>query len=109
VVWLVGLLAGAALFHVLGAARPRRVAAGGWLAVRAVAGLVVAALVVWALQSADSGVGAPAGLSWLIVLLIVVGLGMWLLLELTTFGRGLKATGSNAEAARLAGIRTKRH
>jgi ribose/xylose/arabinose/galactoside ABC-type transport system permease subunit len=47
--------------------------------------------------------------SWMIALLLVVGLAIWLLLQYTTFGRYLKATGSNREAARLAGVKTRRH
>ncbi|WP_433503021.1 ABC transporter permease [Pseudonocardia halophobica] len=108
VVVVVGLLAGAATVHGLAAVRPRRVPAGAWHAFRGAAGVLVAALVVWGLLAAGSS-ATSGGLSWLIVLLVGVALVMWLLLELTTFGRGLKATGSNAEAARLAGIRTRRH
>ncbi|WP_181781467.1 ABC transporter permease [Pseudonocardia pini] len=106
---LVGLLAGAAVVHTLAGMRPRRVPPRVWTAVRGVGGLAVTALLVVALLAAASGDGVSGGLSWLVVLLVGVASVLWLLLELTTFGRGLKATGANPEAARLAGIGTRRH
>jgi ribose/xylose/arabinose/galactoside ABC-type transport system permease subunit len=43
--------------------------------------------------------------SWTIALLFVVGLVIWGLLQFTTYGRYLHATGANPEAARLAGVK----
>jgi ribose/xylose/arabinose/galactoside ABC-type transport system permease subunit len=43
--------------------------------------------------------------SWTIALLLVVGLVVWALLQFTTYGRYLHATGANPEAARLAGVK----
>jgi ribose/xylose/arabinose/galactoside ABC-type transport system permease subunit len=48
--------------------------------------------------------GWVSGVSWTIGLLLVIALVAWVLLGHTTFGRYLHATGSNAEAARLAGV-----
>jgi ribose transport system permease protein len=45
-------------------------------------------------------------LIWIFVLVVVAG---WFLLNRTTFGRRTVAVGGNLEAARLAGIRVKRH
>lgn len=50
------------------------------------------------------GKGAIAGVPVPVVLFIVVFLIMWFVLEKTTFGRRLYATGSNAAAAKLAGV-----
>lgn len=49
--------------------------------------------------------GMPT-LVWIFILVSVVG---WILLNLTTFGRRTIAVGGNPEAARLAGIKVKRH
>jgi ribose/xylose/arabinose/galactoside ABC-type transport system permease subunit len=46
--------------------------------------------------------------SWLIFLLLLIGLVMWVLLQYTTFGRHLYAIGSNRDAARLAGVKVQR-
>ncbi|MBS1862105.1 MAG: ABC transporter permease [Actinobacteria bacterium] len=43
-------------------------------------------------------------ISWTIGVLLIVALAVWLLLDYTTFGRYLRATGSNAQAATLAGV-----
>lgn len=43
--------------------------------------------------------------SWTIALLLVVALVVWALLQFTTYGRYLHATGANPEAARLAGVK----
>jgi ribose/xylose/arabinose/galactoside ABC-type transport system permease subunit len=47
-------------------------------------------------------------ISWLIAVLFLVAAVLWVLLNQTTYGRNLKATGSNPEAARLAGVHTHR-
>jgi ribose/xylose/arabinose/galactoside ABC-type transport system permease subunit len=46
--------------------------------------------------------------SWLIAVLLLVAAVLWVLLNQTPYGRNVKATGSNPEAARLAGVRTHR-
>lgn len=53
----------------------------------------------------DSLLGIPT-LVWIFVIVSVLG---WVLLNLTTFGRRTIAVGGNPEAARLAGIKVKRH
>ena len=53
----------------------------------------------------DDFLGIPM-LVWIFVVVAVVG---WVLLNRTTFGRRTIAVGGNPEAARLAGIKVKRH
>ena len=50
-----------------------------------------------------------AGISVLVWIFAVVALAGWVLLNRTTFGRRTIAIGGNPEAARLAGIKVKRH
>ena len=53
--------------------------------------------------------GSPLGISWLVWFALIVAVIGWLLLNRTTFGRRTVAIGGNEEAARLAGIKVKRH
>jgi ribose transport system permease protein len=53
--------------------------------------------------------GSPLGVSWLVWCAVIVAVVGWLLLNRTTFGRRTVAIGGNEEAARLAGIKVKRH
>jgi ribose transport system permease protein len=55
------------------------------------------------------GNGAVAGVPWLIVIGFAVAIVAGLILAYTRFGRYTYAIGSNAEAARRAGINTDRH
>jgi ribose transport system permease protein len=48
------------------------------------------------------------GVPLIVVYLLVIAAAVWFVLEQTPLGRGLYATGGNAEAARLAGVRTER-
>lgn len=50
--------------------------------------------------------GAPAGIPIVFILLIVVALLTWYVLEHTSLGRRMTATGAGADAARLAGTNT---
>lgn len=43
-------------------------------------------------------------MTWLVALLVAVAAVLWLLMNRTTFGRHLYATGANSNAARLAGV-----
>jgi ribose transport system permease protein len=52
---------------------------------------------------------APLGLPMLVWIFVLVSVGGWILLNRTTFGRRTIAVGGNPEAARLAGIKVKRH
>ena len=54
------------------------------------------------------GNGAVAGIPTPVVVMVVVYVVFWFLLERTRFGRHVYAVGGNIEAARLAGINTKR-
>jgi ribose transport system permease protein len=49
------------------------------------------------------------GVDMLIWIFVLVAVGGWVLLNRTTFGRRTVAIGGNREAARLAGIKVKRH
>lgn len=53
--------------------------------------------------------GGILGIPWLIWIFVLVAVAGWFLLNRTTFGRRTVAIGGNFEAARLAGIRVKRH
>ena len=52
---------------------------------------------------------SPIGVPMLVWLFAVVAAAGWILLNRTTFGRRTIAVGGNPEAARLAGIKVKRH
>lgn len=49
------------------------------------------------------------GIPWLIWIFLIVAVVGWFLLARTTFGRRTVAIGGNFEAARLAGLKVKRH
>jgi ribose transport system permease protein len=55
------------------------------------------------------GVGRVAGVPWLVIVALVVALIGGLVLAFTRYGRRTYAIGSNAEAARRAGINVHRH
>jgi len=50
--------------------------------------------------------GQLLGLTYPVWILLVLGTGVWYVLERTPMGRRIYATGGNASAARLAGVRT---
>lgn len=54
---------------------------------------------------AQLGTGSVAGITYPVVALILVSLAVWYVLERTPLGRRIYATGGNADAARLAGVR----
>ena len=56
-------------------------------------------------QTGDPLIGIPKA-AWIVVVFIVF---FWFLMKYTTFGRLLIATGSNTDAARLAGINVKKY
>jgi ribose/xylose/arabinose/galactoside ABC-type transport system permease subunit len=95
-------LAGAAVmgFLALRRMRPQEMDQRRW-DVSAAVGIAVVAVVLFALGLA-SWVNA---VSWTVGVLLIVGLLLWLLLDHTTFGRYLRATGSNPVAASLSGIK----
>jgi ribose transport system permease protein len=53
--------------------------------------------------------GSVLGVPVLVIIFALVAIAGWILLNRTTFGRRTLAVGGNAEAARLAGIKVKRH
>jgi ribose/xylose/arabinose/galactoside ABC-type transport system permease subunit len=67
-------------------------------------GLGVLALTVLLLAVTGVLSDVTAQLSWTIAVVLAISTFMWLLLHHTAFGRRLFATGSNATAARLAGV-----
>ena len=99
IIWLglaaVALWAWTALRRRQPQGRPPRV----WDAISA--GIVAVVVVIALLLGIESWVN---GVSWTIGLLLAIALVVWVLLGHTTYGRFLHATGSNAEAARLAGV-----
>lgn len=100
--WLIALaVAGAALGAVvaLERRRPRGMGDRPWLLARLV-GVAVVCLVLVATGVLDR----TREISVCVAFLLVVTLALWVLIQMTTFGRYLKATGSNREAAALAGV-----
>ena len=57
----------------------------------------------------DVFTGDLLGIPMLVWIFVVVAVAGWILLNRTTFGRRTFAVGGNPEAARLAGIKVKRH
>jgi ribose/xylose/arabinose/galactoside ABC-type transport system permease subunit len=100
VIWIGLALLAAWAFLALRRHPPRRLSGRAWEGLSA---LIVLALVLIALfvVKIDSWVSS---VSWTIGVLLIIGLAIWVLLGHTTFGRYLHATGSNPEAARLAGV-----
>lgn len=95
-------VAGVALagFLALRRRRPADRSPRTWDAISALVTLLVLGLAVGVL-GVDGWIETT---SWTIGILLVVGLLVWVLFTRTTYGRYLHATGSNPEAARLAGV-----
>jgi ribose/xylose/arabinose/galactoside ABC-type transport system permease subunit len=98
-IWIGLVVAAAFCFLSLRRRRPERVSPRQWDAIT-IAGLVVVAAVLLIL-GLSSWVHA---VSWTIAVLAIAALLLWLLLDFTTYGRYLRAVGSNAAAASLAGV-----
>jgi ribose/xylose/arabinose/galactoside ABC-type transport system permease subunit len=75
---------------------------------RAVLGARIGVVVLLAILAIVFGRSWVRAVSWLIFALLCVATILWAVMRYTTFGRSLRATGSNAVAARLAGVRTQR-
>jgi ribose/xylose/arabinose/galactoside ABC-type transport system permease subunit len=71
-----------------------------WLAIVAAGVIVVAAILVGPIDIGK----AVESVSWTMALLFALAVGLWVLLEYTTYGRYLRAIGSSPTAARLARI-----
>jgi ribose/xylose/arabinose/galactoside ABC-type transport system permease subunit len=79
--------------------RPHGMSGRSWLLVRLVGiGVACLALLAAGVLERTREISVCAGF------LLVVTLALWVLIQMTTFGRYLKATGSNREAAALAGV-----
>lgn len=89
-----------ALFLAVRRARPAAQAPRTWDVICGVITLAAVALAV-GVVGMDGWIETT---SWTIGILLVVGLLVWVLFTRTTYGRYLHATGSNPEAARLAGV-----
>jgi ribose/xylose/arabinose/galactoside ABC-type transport system permease subunit len=100
IIWVGLALVAVWAFTALRRRRPEGSAPRTWDAISAGVVAAVAALALLVVKI-DSWVSA---VSWTIGVLLVIALIIWVLLGHTTFGRYLHATGSNPEAARLAGV-----
>ena len=99
ILWIALAFVAAWAFMALRRVRPAGRSERSWDAIAAaIVGVVAALLFVFGLD------GWVSNVSWTIGLLLFVALVIWVLLGFTTFGRYLHASGSNAEAARLAGV-----
>lgn len=105
--WIIGLgvvLSLITMFMSMGRLRPASLSRSAWIGARLAIVIVFTLILIFVLQ-------LPAwisGISWALFLLLVVALVMWVLIQFTTYGRSLQATGSNRTAARLAGVRVQR-
>lgn len=103
-VWISLAAIGAWIAVALVRARPARFSQQTWYAIAA--GICVAVVVVlFTFVDITEWVDQ---MSWLIAVLAILAAICWVLMNLTTFGRHLYATGSNADAARLAGVPVSR-
>jgi ribose/xylose/arabinose/galactoside ABC-type transport system permease subunit len=98
--WIGLAVAAALVFMAVRRARPESVAERRWDAYAAVGlAVLVAILFVLGLSSWVNAV------SWTMAVLLCVCIVLWLLLDYTTFGRYVRASGSNRAAASLAGVK----
>lgn len=102
-VWILAALVLVALAVRVRGARRGRLSPRRWDLLTAAVVVVVAALAL--LLHISSWVD---GVSWTTVVLIGVAFVLWVVVNHTVFGRHLRATGSNPEAARLAGVPVRR-
>ena len=100
ILWIGLLLVAIWAFTALRRVRPAKQAERTWDAI--CAGIVVAIALI-GLFVLDVGSWVE-NVSWTIGVLLLIAFVIWVMLGFTTFGRYLHATGSNAEAARLAGV-----
>jgi ribose/xylose/arabinose/galactoside ABC-type transport system permease subunit len=100
ILWIGLALVAVWAFTALRRMRPAKQAERTWDAISAGIVVAVAAFAILVL-----GIGGWVdNVSWTIGILLLIALAIWVLLGFTTFGRYLQATGSNPEAARLAGV-----
>jgi ribose/xylose/arabinose/galactoside ABC-type transport system permease subunit len=105
--WLVGTcvaVAAATLFFALDYVRPELWNRTRWLTAKAVLLAILAALLVFVFRLSRW----LTDMSWMTLVLLLIGLAIWVLLDYTTYGRHARAIGSNRAAARLAGVKAQR-
>jgi ABC-type xylose transport system permease subunit len=105
--WLVVLglvVTGAALFIGLDRVRPARWSPNRWLVAKVALLVAVVLLLVFVFDVSAWATGT----SWMILVLLLTAFILWVTLEYTTFGRQLRAIGSNRAGADLAGVKTQR-
>jgi ribose/xylose/arabinose/galactoside ABC-type transport system permease subunit len=101
VAWVLVAAVVAALLLKLRRARPAGLPARAWdVACGAILGVAVALGVVLHFAA------VVHAMSWTILVLLVIATAMWVLLDHTSYGRYVHATGYNPEAARLTGVAT---
>jgi ribose/xylose/arabinose/galactoside ABC-type transport system permease subunit len=104
ILWIAFALAMLGLYATLSGLRPASMAINRWRAIRA-AGVIVLVAILFVVFDLPTWI---ENISWLLAIMLVIGLVVWTLLRLTTYGRYLKASGSNREGATLAGINVSR-
>lgn len=97
------ILLAAAVLHALSRRRPEKLSSNVWHLM--LAGFAALAVLLYFVFDVAAILRA---ISWTIAVLLVIALILWIAIRMTVFGRNVQATGSNAEAARLAGVRTDR-
>ena len=97
-------VAGAVIIAYRALPKPRRVSERGWSAAR----LGIIAVVLLFLIFVARLPKIIDNSSWQVATVIAVGFAFWVLMEFTTYGRSLRASGSNRTAATLAGVRVQR-
>lgn len=103
IMWIVVALGVYAAFVAL-----RRVRPAGWHERRwaaTAAAIVAAVMVVLFVLGLDRWVQQA---SWLVAVLLVAAFVLWVLVQYTTYGRYLRASGANRQAAELAGVKVQR-
>lgn len=104
IIWAAVAVAFATLWFSFDTVKPPAWSARRWVYGKVVSLLVIALLLIFVFHIVDW----VANLSWLIFFLLFTALILWILLEHTTFGRNVRAIGSNRSAALLAGVKVRR-
>jgi len=105
--WLIAIslpVAAIAIFFALDHVHPQGWSQKRWIGAKLLLLGVLALLLVFVFRLSRW----LSGTSWLILVLLIAALLLWLLFEYTTFGRQVRAIGSNREAATLVGLPVRR-
>jgi ribose/xylose/arabinose/galactoside ABC-type transport system permease subunit len=103
IVWVLIVLALVGAFFAVDRFRPSTWTKSKWLAIKSIA-LVLFVLFLQFVTQLSSWV---TGVSWMLLVLLLVALALAVLLQYTSFGRQLQAIGSNRSAASLAGVKVR--